>query len=322
MSAAAKFTLRFRNSRTHDLLGLVADQRGVSKNQLAEEMLERELHAAALLLARDLTGTLELLKKYNRAEHLEDAIEAFAQAEAAGPDPIQTRLVASAAPATTSASPTTSADVPTAWEDPPGRQPLISRNAAVVLQAIAARADMRIPPSVAMAQQWHRDLYAGVPRPYPYYAGEVRDSDPRFRDLIGYEVEVGGIRGVPSAEVPAELDSFQRSAVRFAERIDEAIPVGTSTISDTRLLHGVLTYCASLHGVWIRIQAFANGNGRTARLWANWAALRYGLPPFVTVKPRPRDPYGTAAQLSMTGDHSMMVGVMDQMLRDYLTALP
>jgi hypothetical protein len=32
MSAAAKFTLRFRNESTHEMLGLVAEQLGVSKN--------------------------------------------------------------------------------------------------------------------------------------------------------------------------------------------------------------------------------------------------------------------------------------------------
>ena len=55
-STALKFTLRFRNRQTHEILGLLAERRGVSKNQLAEEMIEREVQAAALLLADDLTG--------------------------------------------------------------------------------------------------------------------------------------------------------------------------------------------------------------------------------------------------------------------------
>jgi Fic family protein len=89
-----------------------------------------------------------------------------------------------------------------------------------------------------------------------------------------------------------------------------------------QVLHGVLTYCAILHGEWVRIHPFANGNGRTARLWANWAALRYGLPPFVTIKPRPSDPaYAAAAFASMGGDHSTMVAVMRQMLHDALSSL-
>jgi hypothetical protein len=91
--AVPKFTLRFRNDRNHEILGLLAERRGVSKNQLAEEMLERELQAEALLLEQDLTGTLDLLRAYRREEHLEQAIAAFADAEAAGPDPVRTRHV-------------------------------------------------------------------------------------------------------------------------------------------------------------------------------------------------------------------------------------
>lgn len=92
-TTAAKFTLRFHNRKNHEILGVLAERYGVTKNQLAEEMLERELQAAALLLEQDLTGTLALLRNYRREEHLEDAIEAFAQAEAYEDDPIKTRMV-------------------------------------------------------------------------------------------------------------------------------------------------------------------------------------------------------------------------------------
>ena len=47
MSDSAKLTLRFQNSRTHELLGLVADQMGVSKNHLAEQMLDRDIQELA-----------------------------------------------------------------------------------------------------------------------------------------------------------------------------------------------------------------------------------------------------------------------------------
>jgi hypothetical protein len=90
--ATPKFTLRFRNPETHEILGLVADRYGVSMNQLAEDMLERELRAAALVLELDLSGTLDLLRGYNRAEHLERAIEEFAEAEGGERDPLRARL--------------------------------------------------------------------------------------------------------------------------------------------------------------------------------------------------------------------------------------
>jgi hypothetical protein len=86
-----KFTLRFHRAANHELLSLLADRRGISKNQLAEEMLERELRAGALLLERDLTGTLDALRRYRRDTHLQRAIDEVAHAEAYEDDPLVTR---------------------------------------------------------------------------------------------------------------------------------------------------------------------------------------------------------------------------------------
>jgi hypothetical protein len=90
---ATKFTLRFHSQRTHDLLGVVADQFGVSKNSLAEEMLERELEAAALLVERDLDQTLRRLHDYRSEKRLDEDVEAFAEGEAYGEDPLRARMV-------------------------------------------------------------------------------------------------------------------------------------------------------------------------------------------------------------------------------------
>jgi len=87
-----KFTLRFHRAVNHELLGLLADRRGISKNQLAEEMLERELKASALLLESDLTGTLELLRRYRRDRHLQRVIDEVAHAEAYEDEPLITRI--------------------------------------------------------------------------------------------------------------------------------------------------------------------------------------------------------------------------------------
>jgi hypothetical protein len=98
VGATARFTLRFRNPTTHELLGLVAARYGVSKNQLAEEMLERELRAAALALELDLRGTLDLPPGYGHPQQVDQAIEDFAEAEAYEEDPIKARMLG--APAT------------------------------------------------------------------------------------------------------------------------------------------------------------------------------------------------------------------------------
>jgi len=223
---------------------------------------------------------------------------------------------------TASRTPSRKQPVPTAWVEPQGAGRLIEANVQRVLTEIAILSSERRPPTVAQAQQWHRELYDGVSRPFDYYAGEIRDSDQRFPGLIGYEVHVAGNPGAPSAIVPAELDRFELGAQRACALLDAEIAPGTDPWMLTpHQLHGVLTLCAALHGEWVRIHPFANGNGRTARLWANWAALRFQLPPFVTIKPRPGQPYAAAALASMRGDHQMMTAVFDQMLRTSLGTL-
>lgn len=169
-----------------------------------------------------------------------------------------------------------------------------------------------------MAQDWHRRLYDEIPLSVPYYAGEVRDSDDRFPELVGYEVSVGFLPGAPSADVWTELANFERQAQIAVGRIDGAIPAGGRPSTPPEL-GGVITLCALMHGEWVRIHPFANGNGRTARLWANWTAVRFGLPPFVTIKPRPGSAaYQQAAVASMSGDHAVAVAVFGALFRGAL----
>ena len=212
--------------------------------------------------------------------------------------------------------------MPIPWNaDPPGYDQQLLLNAERVLRSIVASSEQRDPPTVAMAQDWHRRLYDGVPLPVSYYAGEVRDSDDRFPELVSYEVSVGYLSGAPSAHVWPELTDFERRAQIGVSRIDAAIAVAAKPITPQQL-GGVIAFCATMHGEWIRIHPFANGNGRTARLWTNWAAVRYGLPPFVAIKPRPGDPaYRQAAAASMSGDHTVAVAAFAAMFRTSLEAL-
>jgi hypothetical protein len=71
------------------------------------------------------------------------------------------------------------------------------------------------------------------------------------------------------------------------------------------------------------VHPFANGNGRIARVWANWAAMRYGLPPFVRLTPRPEGmAYAIGAHASMPGDHTVAVAGFRQQLTEFLNSLP
>ena len=212
--------------------------------------------------------------------------------------------------------------MPIEWnDDPPESGGRIVANCRALLTRLAAEAARRDPPTVAAAQHWHRAIYDGVPLPVPYYAGEVRDDDPRFPELIGYELTVGPNTGVPAAEVPDELMAFERRAQRACSVLDGLVAADRLP-ADDRELHAVLALSAALHGEWVRIHPFANGNGRTARVWANWAAMRYGLPPFVRLRPRPEGlAYAAVAHASMRGDHAPAIGVFREQLAELLDEL-
>ncbi len=87
----AAFPLRFENERTRELLRVVAERRNTSMNQLAEEMIERELEVLALGLESSLSRTVELLRSY-RGQGRAEAWSAFADAEAL-PEPIAARRI-------------------------------------------------------------------------------------------------------------------------------------------------------------------------------------------------------------------------------------
>jgi len=213
--------------------------------------------------------------------------------------------------------------VPVAWnDDPSGSSRRIEANLRAILADLLAGAPRRIPPTVGMAQAWHRLTYASIALPVPYYAGEVRDTDLAFPELIGYEVMIGSAQGVPSADVPAALVAFEAGMQAVMRQLDPRLPVGTRPASAVDL-RAVLLAAAIAHGEWIRIHPFANGNGRIARLWANWAVVRYGLPVFVSLRPRSAGLlYAGAAAASMRCDHDPMATVFHDMLRATLTGSP
>jgi len=208
--------------------------------------------------------------------------------------------------------------VTVSWdEDPPGYTRRIVDNLAVLSDEIEALANSRQRPSIAMAVDWHRRAYAGIPLPVDYFAGNVR-GDPGFPELVDYEVEVAGMPGASAAEVEELLVAFEEWLRLRVELLDERLRVGEqpSTADDLR---NVLWLAAEIHGMWIRIHPFANGNGRIARLWVRWIAVRYGLPPFLELKPRPQgEAYDAAAEASMSGTDLPMLRALADALSDYV----
>lgn len=135
--------------------------------------------------------------------------------------------------------------------------------------------------------------------------------------LRGYDVEIGSAPGVPSTRVAVELEEFQARLQEEIGLLDKAHPVGSELDADG--LAQVLQLAAWAHAEWVRIHPFANGSGRTARLWANSILLRYGVPPVVRLRPRPDGGYEQAAARAMQGDWEPTYGVFFELLTDYLS---
>jgi hypothetical protein len=101
--------------------------------------------------------------------------------------------------------------------------------------------------------------------------------------------------------------------------LDALIPTEREPNADQ--LAAIVDLCAWVHAEWVRIHPFANGNGRSARLWANSIAMRYGLPPFIRLRPRPNAGYGEAGAKAMQGDWKPTVAVFRRLLNDFLDEL-
>jgi hypothetical protein len=192
--------------------------------------------------------------------------------------------------------------------------PLLSENLRRVLRGIRDSAARRDRPSVAWSREWHRGTMLGltVPDDEAGHVGRFR-GEPGIED---YEVAIGPHRGARADSVADELEQFERQLRAKVAALDALIAPGD--LPDESRIMRVIEACAWAHAEWVRIHPFANGNGRTARLWANALAMRYGLPPFVRLRPRPDGGYGLAGYRAMTGDWRSTVPVFERMLLEYL----
>jgi hypothetical protein len=130
--------------------------------------------------------------------------------------------------------------------------------------------------------------------------------------LEGVQVRVGAHYGVDAANVAGVLADFETKLQTLAAELDSLLPTGHDPNADQ--LAAILDLCAWVHTEWVRIHPFANGNGRAARLCANSIAMRYGLPPFIRLRPRPNSGYADAGAKAMQGDWKPTAIVFRRML--------
>jgi Fic family protein len=152
----------------------------------------------------------------------------------------------------------------------------------------------------------------GLDVPNPRFVGAFRGES----GLERVQVRVGSNFGVDSAKVAEELTRFEAKLQMLVANLDAFVPIGQEP--DLDQLAAIIDLCAWVHAEWVRIHPFANGNGRTARLWANSIAMRYGVPPFVRLRPRPDAAYGEAGAKAMQGDWKPTAVVFRRLLDDFL----
>jgi hypothetical protein len=165
----------------------------------------------------------------------------------------------------------------------------------------------RLLPSIELARDWQSATMQKLIPPRSEYVGRFRGE----AGLQDCEVEIGNVRGTPAKEVAGELKQFEEKLQRTVEVLDALIAPDQDLSADD--VAAVIDLCAWAHAEWVRIHPFANGNGRTARLWANYLAMRYGLPPFVRLRPRPDDGYGAACAQAMQGEWQATVPAFRRM---------
>ena len=203
--------------------------------------------------------------------------------------------------------------MPADWDADSAR---LRRNLAAVLSSVRDDAENRVMPCVAMAAQWQKTIMAGLTVPDGAYAGKFRGA----RGLENVGVSIDGRPALDPADVAGALILFESRLQAVVSSLDAAFAVGEELGADG--FAAVIDLAAWAHSEWVRIHPFANGNGRTARIWANLVLMRYGIAPVIRLRPRPDAGYAAASASAMTGDWAPTAAVFRAMVRQAMTPVP
>lgn len=190
--------------------------------------------------------------------------------------------------------------------------PQLRANLTQILAEISAAAEQREKPTVETARHWQAIAMRNLEVRDARFIGAFR-GEPGLEDIA---VRVGTNYGVAPEDVAESLKRFEAKLQALAAELDRILPIGKEPDADQ--LAAIIDLCAWAHSEWVRIHPFANGNGRTARLWANSLAMRYGLPPFVRLRPRPNASYGQAGAKAMQGEWKPTAAVFHKLLENFL----
>lgn len=198
------------------------------------------------------------------------------------------------------------------WEED---SPHLGDNLIAALKQAASAAERRDMPTLEAAKNWQKLIMRGLKPPTARFASAFR-GEPGLEKI---HVRVGSYYGANPADVAKELREFEARLRVLVSKLDASLPFDTLPNQDH--LDAIMDVCAWTHSEWLRIHPFVNGNGRTARLWVNSIAMRYGLPPFLPLRPRPGAGYAAAAAQAMQGDWRSAAALFREMLDDFLNEI-
>jgi fido (protein-threonine AMPylation protein) len=196
--------------------------------------------------------------------------------------------------------------------------PTLLANLKLVDAEVQSDAVHRVKPSAKRMGEWHRVMMQGLDAEHPDYVGRFR-GEPGVRALA-VDVEVAGILGTPCSGVANEVRTFEARVQAAVTVLDRLYPTPGALDADGR--DAVIELAAFAHAEWVRIHPFVNGNGRTARIWANLIMQRYGMPPVLVMRPRPAGlGYANAAAACMKRDSAPLAAYIRK-LYDAVVAAP
>ena len=182
--------------------------------------------------------------------------------------------------------------------------PQLRKNLVGVLRGIRDAVRNRSAPRLEDARTWQKLTMRGLEVPNPAFVGTFRGEPGAEVDVYVPTIERGRVvrlPGVPYDEVAKALAEFERVVRDGIAELDAQVPAGaTLTEAD---LDDIIELAAYAHAEWVRIHPFVNGNGRTARCWANCILMRYGVDRLLQLRQRPDGGYGDAGAAAMRGDY-------------------
>ncbi|MEP9362943.1 Fic family protein [Nocardioides sp. CN2-186] len=171
---------------------------------------------------------------------------------------------------------------PKSWVEHTDDTPIINKNVALLDAQMAQDAGRRTPFTLDVPREWHTAIHAGCAHvPRPEYIGRYRGEAAGH--IKFYNVDFPPFRGAPHAEVLPRLETLEAQVQHRLETWDAQIPEPDA--ATLARLNPVIDGLAVIYATWLRIHPFADGNGRSARLLANWVTTRYWQPPILPGRP-------------------------------------